>query len=58
VLNLLQNPTGVKAIDAQDRVQHTQTQYVLPNDLMQEQSLSDLALQLRAQWMSSKEVLK
>ena len=31
---------------------------VLPNDLTQEQSLSDLALQLRARWTRSKELLK
>jgi outer membrane protein TolC len=31
---------------------------VLPNDLTQEQSLSDLALQLRVRWTKSKEMLK
>ncbi|MDH4327766.1 MAG: TolC family protein [Nitrospira sp.] len=31
---------------------------VLPNDLMQEQKLSDLALQLRARWTKSKESIK
>ncbi|MBM2811236.1 MAG: putative Outer rane efflux protein [Chloroflexi bacterium] len=31
---------------------------VLPNDLTQEQSLSDLALQLRIRWAKSKELLK
>ena len=31
---------------------------VLPNDLTQEQSLSDLALELRARWAKSKELLK
>ncbi|MDH5625446.1 MAG: hypothetical protein OEY21_05020, partial [Nitrospira sp.] len=31
---------------------------VLPNDLMQEQKLSDLAFQLRARWTKSKESIK
>ena len=31
---------------------------VLPNDLTQEQSLSDLALEIRTRWARSKEVLK
>jgi hypothetical protein len=31
---------------------------VLPNDLKQEQSLSDLALQLRMRWTKSKEFFK
>jgi hypothetical protein len=31
---------------------------VLPNDLKQEQGVSDLALQLRAGWRKSKELLK
>ena len=31
---------------------------VLPNNLKNEQSLSDLALQLRSRWTKSKELLK
>ena len=31
---------------------------VLPNDLTQEQSVSDLALDLRTRWAKSKELLK
>jgi hypothetical protein len=31
---------------------------VLPNDLTQEQSVSDMALELRKRWAKSKELLK